>query len=96
MNKKLLDLCKMEIANKCAANLDTIALEFVPRLTDEQLKLTTEPDNWNLHSDEEDVKMALLTGDFVDFDCEPFDDQLRATVTFDTNGKIRRITVQGE
>lgn len=84
------DDCKYRIVKYCSENLELIRHEFDPLLTDVELQETLKVKNWKRMSKEKDGPCVIR-----DFDCKPFDDQLRATVT-EHSGLIILLTVQGE
>jgi hypothetical protein len=99
---------KQAIANFCSGNRKHLDAQFVDPLTDVEFNNSTNPENWFLTSeiDPEYAKECMDEyGEDIDFDdcydgfsfdCEPFDDQLRAYVSVDMNGSPTKVHVQGE
>lgn len=91
-------ICKFAITRKCQEKVDFIKKEFEPELTDEEVKVTFDDNNWRRLSKSKDSYM--IPGRTIIerlFDCRPFDDQLRAYVyTDESDQHILTIDIHGE
>ncbi len=82
--------CKRAIVAHCIKNAPKIAAQFVPLLKDDDMEKTYVEANWSRI--EKYAEFGIMVREF---DCKPFDDQLRATVR-STGDVILNVTVQGE
>ena len=88
------EVCKGVIVEWCKANRIYISSQFVEPLSEEMLSKAEDPRNWKRIS-----KATAYGGEGIEreFDCRPFDDQLRAIVLSDIEDKkLLSVIVQGE
>lgn len=87
------EACRKAIVEECRRCEPVLRAQFVPSLTPEQWKDALNPKNWKRESKR---KGDSGEGTWVrEFDCRPFDGQLRATVQ-STDEHIYRIIVAAE
>ena len=84
------DDCKKAIVAHCVENAEKLKKEFSPPLDNAGFQPALNPKNWK-----REAKYSSGMEIIRDFDCRPFDDQLRAYV-YSTNDEILRVVVQGE
>lgn len=84
--------CKSAIAEWCKAHAEHVSRQFVDPLTSDEQALAEKASNWARIE-----KSRTKDGIQREFDCRPFDDQLRAIVlTNHDDTKIISLVIQGE
>lgn len=85
--------CREAIVEACRTRAPALRAQFSPPLTDVQWQAALNPKNWKRVSKR---KGDSEEGTWVrEFDCRPFDDQLRATVQ-STDDHIYRVMISAE
>jgi len=85
-------ICKTAIAQYCRENPEEVSRQFVSPLTEDEQGQAAAERNWARIA-----KRNTADGVEREFDCRPFDDQLRAIVLTDTTDtSIISVVVQGE
>jgi len=85
-------LCKDQIVEWCKNNPQNIRHAFCQSLSKEELEESTNINNWK-----RTAKVKVNDGILREFNCVPFDDQLRAYVKTDkTDSVFISVTVLGE
>lgn len=85
--------CREAIVEAVRRDAPVLRRQFAPRLTDEQWSAALDPKNWKRESKR---KGDSGPGTWErEFDCRPFDSQLRATVQ-STDEHIYRVMITAE
>ena len=85
--------CREAIVEECRRRAPALRAQFTPSLTDTQWNAALDPKNWKRESKR---RGEAEEGTWErEFDCRPFDSQLRATVQ-STDEHIYRVMVSAE
>lgn len=92
--------CRQAIVDWCLNNRSALDAEFTNPISNSEFADACDPANWMTWSEKDSDIDPSHDFDAVykgyGFDCDPFDDQLRAYVSVDDQGNVTNVVVQGE